>query len=139
MVSSTPYASPPEVRDLNTRVAVDPAILAAYEEFQLAGEPDLIVELIDLYLEDLPRRLAVMRNSVADADWSAAQREAHSLRGSSGNLGAIHAALICESIELIEIPQLSSSLPELLRALDSELEQVRREFLALREQRTRAS
>ena len=51
------HAGAPEI----FRAAVDLAVLASYEKIQLDGEPDLIVELIDLYLEDAPRRVAVMQ------------------------------------------------------------------------------
>jgi hypothetical protein len=59
------HADVPEI----LRSAVDLAVLTSYEKIQLAGEPDLIVELIDLYREDAPRRIAARRESVAKKDW----------------------------------------------------------------------
>ena len=40
--------------------AVDVAVLDGFAALQAEGEPDLIVELIDLYLEDAPRKVASM-------------------------------------------------------------------------------
>jgi hypothetical protein len=45
--------------------AVDLATLATLEELQEEGEPNLIVEVIDLYLADVPRRLSALRASLA--------------------------------------------------------------------------
>jgi HPt (histidine-containing phosphotransfer) domain-containing protein len=97
------------------RQAVDLTVLASYEKVQLDGEPDLIVELIDLYRDDAPRRVAVMQESLAKKNLPSVKREAHSLRGSSGNLGALHMALICAEIEGIESGDQFASIAELLR------------------------
>lgn len=117
------------------RAAVDLAVLRTYEKIQLAGEPDLIVELIDLYLEDASRRLGVMKLSLADRNWLSVKREAHSLRGSSGNLGALQMALICDEIEGLESRDPFPSIEALLGCLEQELEQVILIFLAERQRR----
>ena len=125
------HGGAPEV----SRSAVDLAVLASYEKIQLDGEPDLIVELIDLYLEDAPRRVAVMQESLAKRDWLSVKREAHSLRGSSGNLGALRVARICDEIEGIESGNLFASIAALLNCLELELERVLHIFLAERQRR----
>lgn len=125
------HAGAPEI----ARAFVDLAMLASYEEIQLDGEPDLIVELIDLYLEDAPRRVAVMQESLAKRDWLSVKREAHNLRGSSGNLGALQMARICNEIEGIESGNLFASTAALLNCLGLELERVVHIFLAERQRR----
>lgn len=125
------HAGAPEI----ARAFVDLAMLASYEEIQLDGEPDLIVELIDLYLEDAPRRVAVMQESLAKRDWLSLKREAHNLRGSSGNLGALQMARICDEIEGIESGNLFASIAALLNCLRLELERVLHIFLAERQRR----
>jgi HPt (histidine-containing phosphotransfer) domain-containing protein len=117
------------------RAAVDLDVLRSYEKIQLDGEPDLIVELIDLYLEDARRRLAIMKESLANRNWLSVKREAHSLRGSSGNLGALQMALICDEIEGMESPDLFPSIAALLGCLEQGLEQVLHIFLAERQRR----
>lgn len=117
------------------RVAVDLAMLRSYEEIQLDGEPDLIIELIDLYVEDAPSRVAVMRESLAKRNWLSVKREAHSLRGSSGNLGALQMALICNEIDGIESEDPFPSVAALLSCLELELERVLHTFLAERQRR----
>jgi HPt (histidine-containing phosphotransfer) domain-containing protein len=125
------HAGAPEIFS----AAVDLAVLASYEKIQLDGEPDLIVELIDLYLEDAPRRLAVMQESLAKRNWLSVKWEAHSLRGSSGNLGALQMARICDEIEGIESGDLFPSIAALLNCLELELERVLHIFLAERQRR----
>lgn len=125
------HAGAPEI----ARAFVDLAMLASYEEIQLDGKPDLIVELIDLYLEDAPRRVAVMQESLAKRDWLSLKREAHNLRGSSGNLGALQMARICDEIEGIESGNLFASTAALLNGLGLELERVVHIFLAERQRR----
>jgi len=117
------------------RAAVDLDVLRSYEKIQLDGEPDLIVELIELYIEDARRRLTVMKESLAQRNWLSVKREAHSLRGSSGNLGALQTALICDQIEGLESGDLFPSAEALLGCLEQELEQVLHIFLAERQRR----
>ncbi|MEA2206231.1 MAG: two-component system, sensor histidine kinase and response regulator [Blastocatellia bacterium] len=78
---------------------VDPTVMSGYERLQADGDPDLIVELIDLYLADVPLRMTKMREALRQRNWLQVKREAHNLRGSSGNLGAVGMAAICEEVE----------------------------------------
>jgi HPt (histidine-containing phosphotransfer) domain-containing protein len=126
-----PHRGAPEM----FRAAVDLDVLRSYEKIQLDGEPDLIVELIDLYLEDARRRLTVMKESLAQRNWLSVKREAHSLRGSSGNLGALQMALICDEIEDLESRDLFPSIEALIGRLEQELEQVLHIFLTERRRR----
>lgn len=82
-----------------TEEAVDLAALLSLEGAQVEGEPDLIVELIDLYAEDAPRRLSAIRGASAAGDLAALQRAAHGLKGSSASLGARRVELLCEKLE----------------------------------------
>ena len=116
------------------RVAVDLDVLRSYEKIQIDGEPDLIVELIDLYMADAPPRLAVMKQSLTETNWLSLKREAHSLRGSSGNLGASKMALICDQIEGLESRD-PFAIEALLACLEQELHQVLQVFLAERQRR----
>lgn len=116
--------------------AVDLAVLAGYETIQLEGEPDLIVELIDLYLEDAPRRMAALRESVVRRDLPGVKREVHSLKGSSGNLGALRIAEICQELEGTEPGDSWPSIETSLSCLDLELERVIHIFLTVRQTRS---
>src|SRR2546423_12831481 len=57
--------------------AVDARALAALRDLQGAGRPDLLAELIAVYLRDTPPRLAALHEAVARADAHALRRAAH--------------------------------------------------------------
>ena len=65
---------------------VDPEVIEMLASLQEPGEPDLVVELITLFLRDTPERLGDLAGSALDAAQVA--RVAHALKGSAGNLGA---------------------------------------------------
>ena len=115
--------------------AVDMTMLKGFEEMQAEGEPDLIVELIDLYLEDAPRKLASLLEAVAEADEVLLMRAAHSLKGSSASLGAFGVAALCEELEQVVKADSFPSAGMLLNRLKRESARVRRAFAAERRRR----
>ncbi len=114
---------------------VDLAILASFDEAQEAGEPDFVVELIDLYLDEAPRFFNSIREGLANHDWLSAKRAAHSLRGSSSNLGIVQMSLIAGALEQLTTNQ-DASAAELLQALEDEFTRVEEILLAERHRRT---
>ena len=100
--------------------AVNLAVLLGLEEAQVEGEPDLIVELIDLYAEDTPRRLAAIRSAWAAGDLAALRRAAHGLKGSSASLGARQVEMICEKLERSSGKELLQGGETLLTCLERE-------------------
>ena len=99
--------------------AIDPAVLASLDEAWEAGEPDLVVELIDLYLGDAPQWVETMRTAAAGADATVLQRAAHTLKGSSGSLGIHQVAEVCRMLEL-SCGESAAKADELLQQLDRE-------------------
>jgi HPt (histidine-containing phosphotransfer) domain-containing protein len=87
------------VEDSSAEAVIDMSVLASFEEVQMEDEPDLIVELIDLYLDDAPHQLALMQAAIAGADAATLKRTAHGLKGSSANLGICRVAALCEELE----------------------------------------
>ena len=115
--------------------AVDLAVLASYEEAQIEGEPDFVVELIDLYLAEVPRIFASLRNAIAGADRATAKRTAHSLRGSSANLGVLQIATLANELEHLDNP-CGTSARELLQHLEFEFRPVKEILTAERHRRS---
>jgi len=113
---------------------VDLAILASFDEAQEEGEPDFVVELIDLYLEEAPRFFNSIRDGLANDDWLSAKRAAHSLRGSSSNLGILQLALIADALEHLTSTQ-DASAADLLQGLEDEFTRVEEILLAERQRR----
>jgi HPt (histidine-containing phosphotransfer) domain-containing protein len=78
---------------------LDQNSLAALRSLQDDADDDLLSELIDLFLQDAPARLDVIRDAIARQDWTALAAAAHSLKGSCGSLGALHMAVLCGRLE----------------------------------------
>lgn len=116
--------------------AVDVSVLRGFDAIQAGGEPDIVVELIDLYLEDAPRKLASMLEAAAGADEQSLKRAAHSLKGSSASLGAGQVASLCYELERAYCVDSSEQAAALLDRMGREMERARRAFEAERRRRS---
>lgn len=116
---------------------VDLGVLNSLAEAQGEGEPDLIVELIDLYLADTPRRVAAMREALANSDGLLLARVAHVLKGSSSTLGASQVAESCAELELLAREASFQKVALVLDRLEQELTSLRNTFLIERQKRSR--
>ena len=114
---------------------VDLAVLEGYEEAQIEGEPDFVVELIDLYLNEVPRIFAALHTAIENNDCATAKRAAHSLRGSSNHLGVLQLATLAGELEHLENP-CSTSARELFQQLQNEFGPVREILTAERRRRS---
>jgi len=63
------------------------------------GDPAFLRELIEIYLQDTPRRLAELETALAGNDGPLLIRAAHTIKGSSGNFGATGLARLAQEIE----------------------------------------
>lgn len=104
--------------------SVDLKVLNSFEDMELDNGGDLIVELIDLYLEEGQRQLAIIEKAIETKDRDAIKRASHSLRGSSGNLGILQMALICEEMEKQDCNDPFPFLEELMVSLEQEFDHV---------------
>lgn len=57
-------------------------------------------ELIEIFLQDTPLRLAELEAALTKSDAPALMRAAHTIKGSSSNFGATKLALISHEIEM---------------------------------------
>jgi PAS domain S-box-containing protein len=55
---------------------------------RLGGDEKAYEEVVCLFLQDVPRQIHSLREAVSGGDAVAAQRQAHTLKGASGNVGA---------------------------------------------------
>ncbi len=60
---------------------------------------EMFNEIIEVYLNDTPERLSLLREAFNSKDLKVLTEESHCIKGSSGNVGAIKLAKICEYIE----------------------------------------
>jgi signal transduction histidine kinase/CheY-like chemotaxis protein/HPt (histidine-containing phosphotransfer) domain-containing protein len=54
---------------------------------RLMGDADVIAKIIDVFLEDMPRRIEALKGCAAGADLEGAGQEAHSIKGAAAGIG----------------------------------------------------
>ena len=78
---------------------IDRTVLDTLRDLREPGQPDVLTELIDLFLEDTPPRLAAVRDAVTRHDGDALRQAAHALKGSAASLGATEVRSLCAELE----------------------------------------
>ncbi len=104
---------------------LDENVLAGLRDLQEEGEPDFLTELIDIYLEDSARLVEEIRSAVKEGEVNRVRNAAHTLKGSSGNLGANAFSRLCYEMELAARNNDIQSARKLLPTLVLEYDQVR--------------
>ena len=100
--------------------ALDPKVIDTLRQLTPAGEPDVLAEILQLFLDEVPKKLRALQDAVERADAPEAARVAHSLKGSSGNIGAGDMMDVCRRIDdLARTGDLAAVAP-LLASLTSE-------------------
>ncbi|MCF5229698.1 MULTISPECIES: Hpt domain-containing protein [unclassified Pseudomonas] len=97
---------------------LDPVVLTGLQEVMEGEYP----KLLETFLDDSQKRVEALRKSRGDA--KALGRIAHSFKGSSGNLGAVRLAQLCQRLE-VESVELSADLGALVDQIDHEFALVR--------------
>lgn len=63
------------------------------------GSDGFLREIIGIYLEDVPLRFSEIRAAMASGDRALLTRSAHTVKGSSANVGAAEVRAIAEQLE----------------------------------------
>ncbi len=79
---------------------LDATILENLRKLQVASGKPILTNVIELFLLDTPSRLKTLHNFIEQKDGPNLEAAAHSLRGSSANLGATTMARLCGEIEI---------------------------------------
>lgn len=67
---------------------------------RLMGDEDIAKEIIDDFLKQIPVNLFAVKKALNEEDLLLVQREAHVIKGASGNVGALALQEIAEQIEI---------------------------------------
>ncbi len=78
---------------------LDPVVVASLRELTPPGEPDVLTEVLKLFLDEAPKRLERLRDAWQERNAPDLQRAAHSLKGSAGNIGAKRMYEICRQLD----------------------------------------
>ncbi len=114
-VPATPEEAPP----------LDLSVLEGLRELQGQGEPDIVTELAEMFLDDATARLPSLYVALEEGDSERVEEISHTLKGSSGNMGATQMAEICAQLQDAGTSHDLEHAPELLDRLEAEFERVR--------------
>jgi CheY-like chemotaxis protein/HPt (histidine-containing phosphotransfer) domain-containing protein len=78
---------------------IDLTVIESLQQIQVPGEPNLLLELIDLFIKETPAKLDNLRNALQEKDYTQVRRISHNLKGGSGSLGASPLMKVCAEIE----------------------------------------
>jgi HPt (histidine-containing phosphotransfer) domain-containing protein len=104
---------------------LDGEVIASLRELNEEGGPDLLAELVQLFLEDTPGRIADLCRALDGRDHGALERAAHGLKSSSANLGAIALSKLFRELESAGRNHDLDRATSLVRASREEYERVR--------------
>jgi HPt (histidine-containing phosphotransfer) domain-containing protein len=78
---------------------LDPSALEVLRPLTPPGEPDILTEVLRMFLSEVPPRLERLRNAWAAGNIEEVHRSAHSLKGSAGNIGARAFFAVCSQLD----------------------------------------
>jgi len=113
-------------------MTLDPAGLARLLEIT-GDDLEFVDELVDTFFDDSQVQLAALRTAAEAADIEALIRPAHSLKSSSGNVGAVALSELCRLIEVDARAGSVTDAPGRVRAVEAEFAAARDALLAERE------
>ncbi len=80
-------------------IIIDPKAIETLRSLSENGDDSFLREIIDIYLQDTPERLADLKRLLNGEDPAAFVRAAHTIKGSSSNIGAEEVRSLSEVIE----------------------------------------
>ncbi|PTX94241.1 Hpt domain-containing protein [Opitutus sp. ER46] len=78
---------------------IDPQAIESLRALNPGDNDEFLREIAGIYLDDTPVRLAELDRSLAAGDIPTFTRAAHSIKGSSGNVGATDVRTVAERLE----------------------------------------
>ncbi len=117
----------------STPAQLDRETLAHVRALQSPGEPDMLGELIDMFIPDAHAQLTELRAALASGNMEGAAALAHRLRGSSLNLGATDLAACCAELEQNARQRTQHEVAGLFERIEQELERAIEALMAERE------
>jgi CheY-like chemotaxis protein len=118
----------PQIRDQAATAVdsvIDTSVLAGLRELREPDEPDPLGELIDLFFKDTPARVQDMQAAISRSDAPALKEAAHSLKGSSNNIGARRLSRLCGDLERLAKEERLAEAAKLFFKVTAEYESVR--------------
>ncbi|MSU24948.1 MAG: Hpt domain-containing protein [Opitutus sp.] len=84
---------------MGTPLVIDPQAIENLRSLSAGDDDEFLREIIGIFLEDTPQRIAELTQSLQAGDVAKFTRAAHSIKGSSANLGASTLRALAEKLE----------------------------------------
>jgi HPt (histidine-containing phosphotransfer) domain-containing protein len=109
---------------------LDKKVLDDLRSLQDAEDPNLVEELIDIFLQEAPDKLSKLKVSFEKSDFKSLEQTAHSLKGNTGNLGAKRLHKLCAKLEKASRSEAIPEIGSLIELVFTEFEKTKVELLA---------
>lgn len=110
---------------------IDPQAVQNLRDLNPGDNDEFLRELVGIYLEDTPLRIAELESALAAGDAAKFVRAAHSIKGSSANLGAMALRGVAEQLEHVARRDGIAHLGSWIGQIKAEFERARAEFARL--------
>jgi len=120
-----PAPRPDSVSSTEAPPPIDRAVIEAITSLTPQGSAEILRSVITLYLDGSLKLLEGVRGAIEGKDATALNRAAHSLKSSSGNLGAKVLAAICSELERMGRSGTTEGAAARLTSLEKEYRRVR--------------
>jgi HPt (histidine-containing phosphotransfer) domain-containing protein len=118
------------VSDLPT---IDPEAIANLRDLNPGDGGEFLREIVSIYVEDTPKRISEMKASQAAGDTATFARAAHTIKGSSANVGAMVLRGIAERLEALARKEGLGGVSSLVADCEREFERASAELKRLAE------
>jgi len=98
---------------------IDRARIQEIASIKTKSRPSLLERVIRKFRDDVPLRIAAMRDWARSGDMTQVRKVAHSLRGSSAQIGAFQLAKACEEIEHLDMNESIEESASLIETLEN--------------------
>src|SRR6266508_4075529 len=113
-------------------IVLDRKVLARLQADLGGGDPAIVVELIDMFLADMPQMLTEIRTAIAEGTVEQVQRAAHTLKSTSATLGAQLLAARCGMLEMLAREGRLDEAIDQLRHIEASYERTEHTLQAMR-------
>lgn len=110
---------------------IDPQAIENLRALNPDDGDEFLREIIAIYLEDTPQRMAELEQSLSSGDIPKFTRAAHSIKGSSANVGALAVRAIAEQLEHHSTKQGLDGVASMMETLKAEFSRAQAELAKL--------
>ena len=99
---------------------------------RIGGDAELYEEVVQIFLEDVPVQLGILREALASGDLKVGERQAHSLKSAAANIGAEAMRSACFQAEKAFPTAKPEELRLLVESMGAEFERVKHHFASIK-------